>query len=209
MSATGGSLGRTTLVLATGNPDKVVELRALLGERYVVEPRPTDLAETVEDGDTLEANALKKAREVAERSGALSVADDTGLFVYALDGRPGVRTGRYAGENATYDDNVDKLLAELADRTGPEERSADFRTVIAARWTDGTELTVEGRVAGWITPERRGDGGFGYDPVFVPTEGDGRSFAEMSTGEKNALSHRARAIDALLVALAKAGDPTE
>ena len=198
----GDQAGRQpSLVLATGNPDKVVELRSLLGDRYVVESRPTDLPETVEDGETLEANALKKAREVAARAGALSVADDTGLFVAALGGRPGVRTGRYAGEHATYDENVDKLLAELADRDGPDERAAAFRTVIAARWPDGTELTVEGRVDGWITPERRGTGGFGYDPVFVPHEGDGRSFAEMTTDEKNEFSHRARAIEALLAAL--------
>ncbi len=193
---------RRSLVLATGNPDKVVELRALLGDRYDVQPRPADLPDTVEDGDTLEANALKKAREVAASTNALSVADDTGLFVAALDGRPGVRTGRFAGENATYAQNVDKLLAELAGLDGLEARAADFRTVIAARWPDGSELTVEGRVGGWIPPERRGDGGFGYDPVFVPTEGDGRSFAEMTADEKNALSHRARAIDALLQALA-------
>ena len=192
---------RPSLVLATGNPDKVVELRALLGDRYDVQPRPSDLAETVEDGETLEANALKKAREVAARTGELSIADDTGLFVAALGGRPGVRTGRYAGEEATYDENVDKLLDELAGAVGPEQRAADFRTVIAARWPDGSELTVEGRVDGWIPTERRGDGGFGYDPVFVPTEGDGRSFAEMSADEKNALSHRARAITALLHAL--------
>lgn len=204
MSAPGGASAnrRPSLVLATGNPDKVVELRSLLGDRYRVEPRPSDLPDTIEDGDTLEANALKKAREVAERVGALAVADDTGLFVAALDGRPGVRTGRFAGEDATYDENVDKLLADLADVAGPTERAADFRTVIAARWPDGTELTVEGRVDGWIPPERRGDGGFGYDPVFIPIEGDGRSFAEMSADEKNELSHRARAIDALLAALA-------
>lgn len=193
--------GRPSLVLATGNPDKVVELRELLGDRYRVEARPADLPETIEDGDSLEANALKKAREVVDRAGALAVADDTGLFVDALGGRPGVRTGRYAGENATYDENVDKLLTELADRNGPEARAADFRTVVAACWPDGTELTVEGRVAGWITTERRGDAGFGYDPVFVPVEGDGRSFAEMSAAEKHELSHRARAIDALLTAL--------
>lgn len=193
--------GRPSLVLATGNPDKVVELRALLGDRYDVQPRPADLPDTIEDGQTLEANALKKAREVAARTGKLSVADDTGLFVAALDGRPGVRTGRYAGDEATYEQNVDKLLAELSGVDGSEGRTADFRTVIAARWPDGAELTVEGRVDGWIPTERRGTAGFGYDPVFIPTEGDGRSFAEMTSDEKNALSHRARAINALLRAL--------
>ncbi len=189
------------LVLATSNPDKVVELRDLLGDRYVIEGRPAELAETIEDGETLEANALKKAREVVDHVDALAMADDTGLFVAALGGRPGVRTGRYAGEDATYDQNVDKLLVELAGESGPQGRGAEFRTVIAALWPDGRQVVVEGVVEGWITTERRGSAGFGYDPVFVPHEGDGRSFAEMSSAEKNQFSHRARAIEALLVAL--------
>ena len=194
--------GAPKLVLATSNADKVVELRELLGNRYRIEGRPAELAETVEDGETLEANALKKAREVVEHAGSLAMADDTGLFVDALGGRPGVRTGRYAGENATYDQNVDKLLTELSTEADPENRGAEFRTVIAALWPDGRQVVVEGVVGGWIAPERRGSAGFGYDPVFIPHEGDGRAFAEMSSSEKNQLSHRARAIEALLQALA-------
>ena len=187
-----------TLVLATGNPDKVVELRELIGDRFRIEPRPVDLAETIEDGATLEDNARKKAVEVVAHTGAAAVADDTGLFVDALGGAPGVRTGRFAGEQATYDDNVDKLLAELGAHATAEERRATFRTVIVAAWPDGREVVVEGTVEGWIPTERRGTAGFGYDPVFVPVEGDGRSFAEMSAAEKHALSHRGRAIAALI-----------
>lgn len=186
-----------TLVLATGNPDKVVELRELLGDRYEVEPRPADLAETVEDGETLEANSLKKAREVMDHVGKPAMADDTGLFVSALDGRPGVRTGRYAGLSATYDENVDKLLDELSGVVG-DDRKAEFRTVVAVIWPDGRQEAVEGVVEGRIVEERRGTAGFGYDPVFAPAEGDGRTFAEMTAAEKHRISHRSRAIAAIL-----------
>ncbi len=189
------------LTLATANPNKVVELQQLLGERWTLTPRPADLADTVEDRDTLEGNALKKAHEVSAHAGSLAVADDTGLFVDALDGRPGVWTARYAGPDATDEDNRTKLLAELDGLTG-DARGAHFTTVIAAVWPDGTELVVAGRVDGVIAGERRGVRGFGYDPLFVPTEGDGRSFAEMSAEEKNLISHRGRAIQALLAELA-------
>ncbi|MEM8922180.1 MAG: RdgB/HAM1 family non-canonical purine NTP pyrophosphatase [Actinomycetota bacterium] len=189
------------LTLATGNPGKVAELRRLLGDRYEIEPRPDELPDTVEDGETLVVNAVKKATEVAVHSGSLAVADDTGLFVDALGGRPGVHTARYAGPAATTEENVELLLAELGGVDG-DARSAHFATVIAAVWPDGRELTVEGRVDGRIAAERRGDAGFGYDPVFLPVEGDGRSFAQMSAEEKNAISHRGRAIAALLAALA-------
>lgn len=188
------------LTLATANPNKVVELRLLLGDEWAISGRPDDLADTVEDRDTLEGNALKKAHEVSVHAGSLAVADDTGLFVDALDGRPGVWTARFAGPDATDDDNVAKLLDQLADVEGPG-RSAHFITVIAAVWPDGTELVVEGRVDGVIADERRGDTGFGYDPVFVPVEGDGRCFAEMTRAEKNEISHRGRAIQALLAEL--------
>ncbi len=189
------------LTLATANRGKVDELIALLGHRYEIRRRPVELAETTEDGDTLEANAAKKAREVTAHCQGLALADDTGLFVAALDGRPGVRTARFAGPGASYDQNVDRLLTELAARPHPGQRSAQFRTVIVAAWPDGRELVVEGVVDGWIAPERRGDRGFGYDPVFVPREGDGRTFAEIPLEDKNRLSHRGRAITALLAAL--------
>ncbi len=194
---------RSRLVVASANPGKIAELVELLEDdrlalRYAVEPRPDGLADTIEDGETLEANALKKAREVVAHVGAVAVADDTGLFVEALDGRPGVYTGRYAGEHATYDDNVDKLLSELATVEPGPARRAEFRTVVAAVWPDGHEVVVEGSVVGLISEARRGSEGFGYDPVFIPIEGDGRTFAEMGTAAKHGFSHRARAIDALL-----------
>ncbi len=189
------------LTLATANPGKVTELVSLLGDRYEIRPRPADLAETDEDGDTLEANARKKAAEVVAHCGTLAVADDSGLFVVALGGRPGVHTARFAGPNATHDENIDRLLAELSARADPAERRAEFRTVIVAAWPDGGELIVDGRVPGTITAERRGDDGFGYDPVFAPDEADGLTFAQMSLEAKNRISHRARAIAALLAQL--------
>lgn len=186
------------LVLATANPDKVAEIVRLLGSQFEVTPRPDDLPETIEDLPTLEGNARKKATEVAMATGCPALSDDTGLFVNALDGRPGVRTARYAGENATYDENVDKLLHEL---DGAADRGAEFRTVVSVVWPDGQEISAAGSVSGLITDARRGDRGFGYDPVFAPIEADGRTFAEMSLDEKGELSHRARALAALLALL--------
>ena len=190
---------RPTLVVASANPDKVAELVELLGDRYDVRPRPTDAPETFEDQDSLEGNAVKKAIEIAEFTGFSALADDTGLFVEALDGRPGVYSARYAGENASYDDNVDKLLSELADAEAIEraERRAEFRTAVALINPDGTGAVGEGSIAGVIVGERRGASGFGYDPIFEPDEGEGRTFAEMSPEEKVELSHRARALHAL------------
>ncbi|MGI9598943.1 MAG: RdgB/HAM1 family non-canonical purine NTP pyrophosphatase [Acidimicrobiales bacterium] len=182
------------VVVASSNPDKIAELVELLGDRYAVEPRPPDLAETIEDGDTLEANAEKKAVEVRDHTGTTALADDTGLFVDALNGRPGVRTGRYAGEQATSADNVAKLLAELA---GVEDRRAEFRTVIAVAMAGGEVHLATGVVAGRIAGEVGGADGFGYDPVFIPDEDDGRTFAEMAPDEKHRISHRARALGAM------------
>ena len=190
--------GRADLVLASTNPGKVAELADLLGDRYRVLPRPADLADTDEDGETLEANANKKAAEVAAHTGTDALADDTGLFVEALDGRPGVRTARYAGPAASDADNRARLLDELAGRVGSGERRAEFRTVVALVRADGSSAMAEGRVAGSIAEAPRGDRGFGYDPLFVPAEGDGRTFAEMSLDEKQRLSHRARALTALI-----------
>jgi len=132
-------------------------------------------------------------------TGLMSVADDTGLEVAALGGRPGVWSARYAGHGASYAQNVDKLLAEMAAYPDPEQRKARFRTVIAVAGEAG-EWTVEGECAGDILRERRGDGGFGYDPVFRP-EGVDRSFAEMTIEEKNEMSHRGRALKAFVAAL--------
>jgi XTP/dITP diphosphohydrolase len=156
-------------------------------------PVAPDVAET---GLTLEENARIKARALADTFGLPAVADDTGLEVDALNGAPGVYSARYAGEHATYADNVAKLLREL-EGVYPTLRTARFATVAIARGPDGDEVVARGEVEGLIAAAPRGDGGFGYDPVFVPIEGDGRSFAEMTPGEKHAVSHRGRAFRAL------------
>jgi len=199
-------VGSAELWLATGNPNKVAELAAMLSGRYVVQPRPEGLTDTIEDGETLEANALKKAREVAAATNGLAVADDTGLFVDALDGRPGVYSARYAeaagmGEEGDAEANMKLLLSELDGLDGPDARQARFVTVIAVVGPGREDLTVTGTVEGWITPDRRGGEGFGYDPIFVPDEGNGSSFAEMGLEAKNKISHRARAVAALLEVL--------
>jgi XTP/dITP diphosphohydrolase len=184
------------VVLASANPDKTREIRAILGDTIVLEPRPAGLPDVVEDGDTLLDNARLKAVALCVATGLAALADDTGLEVDALGGAPGVRAARYAGEYATYDDNVAKLLHSL-DGVPDAERTARFRTVVLLRFPDGQELVGEGVVEGVIAHHGRGDGGFGYDPVFVPLEGDGRSFAEMDADEKHSISHRGRALRAL------------
>ena len=184
------------LVLASANPDKAVEIAAILGAGVNLRPRPPDLPDVVEDGDTLVANARLKAIAVCEAAGEAAVADDTGLEVDALGGAPGVHTARFAGEGATSADNVAKVLAEL---TGVPEgaRGARFRTVALVRFPDGSEVVADGVVEGTISTEARGERGFGYDPVFIPADGDGRTFAEMTAEEKHAISHRGRAFRAL------------
>ena len=137
------------------------------------------MPEVVEDGLTLEDNARLKAVALCEATGLPAVADDTGLEVDALGGAPGVWSARYAGEDATYDDNVQKLLRELRD-VPAEQRTARFSTVALVRWPDGREVAAIGKVEGDIVKEARGSEGFGYDPVFRPAEGDGRTFAEMT-----------------------------
>ncbi len=144
--------------------------------------------------DSLAANASHKARSVARHTGIAALADDTGLEVAALDGAPGVFTARFAGEGATYDDNIAKLLAELE---GVPERAARFRTVVALVYPDGTEVTAEGVLEGRIGSHRRGSYGFGYDPVFEVEECGFRTLAEIPEEEKNRLSHRARALHEL------------
>jgi XTP/dITP diphosphohydrolase len=200
------------VVLASANLDKVAEifsiLAPVLGPELVLESRPESVPPVDEDGETLEDNARKKAVAVATATGAIAVADDTGLEVEALGGAPGVLSSRYAGEDATYVDNVLKLLDALAEVPEPEERIARFRTVALARFPDGNEIVTEGTVDGTISLGPRGSRGFGYDPVFVPDEGDGRTFAEMTAEEKNALSHRGRAFRALAEALGEALRPS-
>jgi XTP/dITP diphosphohydrolase len=193
------------LVVASANPDKVAEIAEILASIGVdVGPRPAGLGDVVEDGTTLEDNARLKAVAVSEAAGAPAVADDTGLEVEALAGEPGVRSARYAGEHATYGDNVRTLLEALA-AVGADDasaRRARFRTVALVRFPDGREVRAVGEVSGTIATEPRGNGGFGYDPVFVPDESDGRTFAEMGPTEKHRLSHRGRAFRALAKALA-------
>jgi XTP/dITP diphosphohydrolase len=192
------------LVCGSANPDKVAEIALVLEGLVELEPRPADLGDVVEDAPDLEGNARLKAVAVCQAAGAAAVSDDTGLEVDALDGAPGVISARYAGEDATYQDNVDKLLAELerVGATEPAQRTARFRTAVMVAWPDGEELMVEGVVEGWIALEPSGEGGFGYDPVFVPSERDGRTFAEMGD-EKHEISHRGRAFRALAAALAE------
>ena len=208
------------LVLASGNVDKSREICEVLAEVWGVpiaawavdvdgtqcfvltEPGPFDgpqldhAPDVEETGTTLESNARIKALGWANALGMPAIADDTGLFVDALDGAPGVYSARYAGEDVTYADNVNKLLHDM--RSVPAaRRSARFQTVAMAVWPDGREVAATGAVEGAIIDAARGANGFGYDPVFVPAEGDGRTFAEMSAGEKHALSHRGRAFRAL------------
>ena len=185
------------LVLATANPDKAREIADALSGFELV-PRPTEVPDVDESAGTLGGNARLKAQALCAATGEAAVADDTGLEVEALDGRPGVHSSRFAGPHATYADNVAKLLADLE---GVENRRARFRTVALVCFPDGREVAAEGTVDGMITTEARGDEGFGYDPVFVPDEGDGRTFAEMTLSEKQAVSHRGRAFRALAEAL--------
>ena len=214
------------LVLATQNPDKAREITEIFvtvagvplaaysieGVAFLLDiperiadsvamlrslAEPPDVTET---GSTLEQNARIKAEALAGALQLPAVADDTGLEVDALDGAPGVHSARYAGDVATYADNVVKLLRALHDVPGAS-RTARFATVAIARWPDGREVSRRGEVEGAITDAARGLDGFGYDPVFVPSEGDGRTFAEMTPEEKHAVSHRGRAFRALASAM--------
>ena len=193
------------LVLASANRDKAAEIRSILVASLPdldLVSRPDSVPDVEENGATLVDNARLKAAAIAAATGEAAVADDTGLLVDALDGAPGVWSARFAGEGATYADNVAKLLAELAG-IAPELRTARFETVALVRWPDGREVSATGAVRGVIAAEPRGEGGFGYDPVFVPVEGDGRTFAELTSDEKHALSHRGRAFRALAAVLAE------
>lgn len=196
----GGVVPLPKLVVASANPDKVAEIALVLDGLVDLEPRPDSVGDVVEDGDTLEANARLKAVAICEATGRPAVADDTGLEVDALGGAPGVRSARYAADEGTGDEadaaaNVARLLRELHG-VADGRRTARFRTVALVRWPDGREAIATGTVEGRIATGPSGDGGFGYDPVFVPVEGDGRTFAEMGD-EKHAISHRGRAFRAL------------
>jgi XTP/dITP diphosphohydrolase len=184
------------LVLATANPHKAEEIADVLGDRFELVPRPASVGEVDETGVTLVENARLKAVALCSATGQPAVADDTGLEVDALDGAPGVYSSRYAGPEATYAENCQKLLAALSG-VPDDRRRARFVTVALVRWPDGREVMAEGEMAGVISSQARGENGFGYDPVFVPDGGDGRTYAEMSTEEKDKISHRGRAFRAL------------
>ncbi len=195
------ALGRERVVLASANPKKVAELREILGDRFDLVARPAEVPEVIEDAPTFVGNARLKAAALVAATGLAALADDSGIEVDALDGRPGVRSARFAGEDATDDDNVDLLLAELADRPDPADRTARFRCVIVLQRPDGTEVVADGTAEGRVAPARRGDAGFGYDPVFVPDDGDGGTYAELDAATKHAISHRGRALAALVAHL--------
>mgnify|MGYP006424792017 CR=1 FL=1 len=194
------------LILATRNKDKIVEIEQLLEDfdlSITTASEFADLPETVEDQDTLRGNAIKKAKEVLIHTGIPSLADDTGLEVDALDGRPGVFSARYAGEEASYSNNVTKLLDELKD-IDSEQRTARFRTVAALALEKKVYL-FDGVCNGFITEKPSGTGGFGYDPVFKP-EGHEQTFAELDAAAKNTISHRGRALNKLKAFLAYHAD---
>ena len=181
------------LIFATHNRHKVSEVQAMLPAGIHVRSL-SDLGcdeDIPETADTLQGNALQKAQFVHERYNCNCFADDTGLEIDALDGRPGVYSARYAGEGCSFDDNVRKVLAEL-ENVPLAQRTARFRTVVALI-LDGRTYFFEGKVEGFMTLERHGVEGFGYDPIFLP-EGYGQTFAEMDASEKNRISHRGRAM---------------
>ncbi|MBN2565409.1 MAG: RdgB/HAM1 family non-canonical purine NTP pyrophosphatase [Candidatus Eisenbacteria bacterium] len=200
-----------SIVLATRNRHKIAELTSMLSDlpvQILSLDRFPDMPAVVEDGETLEENAIKKAVAVASVAGIPSLADDTGLEVAVLKGAPGVRSARYAGADGNTAANNRRLLDEL-DAVPVGDRRASFRCVIALARTDGTVSTVEGVTTGVILTTPRGHGGFGYDPLFLP-DGHDRTYAEMSSSEKNAVSHRGKAIKAargLVLALLEQGSP--
>ncbi|MBI5404233.1 MAG: RdgB/HAM1 family non-canonical purine NTP pyrophosphatase [Ignavibacteriae bacterium] len=182
------------ILIATNNKHKVNEIREILGSGRFELVTLSDLnisEEVEEDKDTLEGNALKKAEEMYRIAKVPAIADDTGLFVDALDGEPGVYSSRYAGENATYDDNCVKLLNSMKD-IPEEKRTAYFKTVVCFYESEGRYKFFEGICTGRIDIKKRGEKGFGYDPLFIP-DGFNKTYAEMSEEEKNSTSHRGKA----------------
>ena len=186
--------GMRELVCATANPGKVAEIAGLLPEGWTLLPRPASVGDIVEDSGSLVGNARLKARAILSSTGIAAVADDTGLEVVALGGAPGVDTAMFAGPGCTDADNRRKMLVEL---TGITDRRARFVTVVLVAWPDGSETIVGGVCEGSIATAGIGERGFGFDPLFVPDDGDGRTFAQMTAEEKNAISHRGRAFRAL------------
>jgi XTP/dITP diphosphohydrolase len=179
----------TRLLLSTGNAHKVAEIQQVLGPAYEVEGRDTGVDET---GTSFEENALIKARALRDASGELAVADDSGIEIDHLDGAPGISSARWTTEG----DWIPRVLREL-EGVPPDGRGCRYVCAAAAAWPDGREVVARGEVVGVIVDAPRGDGGFGYDPIVAPVEGDGRTFAEMSPAEKHAISHRARSFTQL------------
>lgn len=182
------------LVCASANPKKVEELLRMLPSWVQMLPRPSGIPHVEETAPTLEGNATIKAVEIAHAAGEWALADDTGLLVDALDGEPGVRSARFAGDDAIDAANRELLLMRLS---GIANRRAHFKTVLAVVHPSGEMHFVSGECAGTIAQEERGSNGFGYDSLFIPDDGDGRTFAEMSASEKDAMSHRGKALQEL------------
>lgn len=187
-------MGNRKLVVSTGNKHKILEIREILEGLNIEVLSKNDIGfegfDIVEDGETLEDNSIKKAKALSDKTDYIVIADDTGLFVNALNGEPGVYSSRYAGQEGNDKKNCEKLINNLE---GIEDRSAYFKTVIALITEDKKILIAEGICKGMIIEEARGDKGFGYDPIFVP-EGFDKTFAELGHDVKNKISHRALAL---------------
>ena len=193
------------LIIASNNKHKIGEIKNILGAKFdsilsLSEAGVTH--ETIEDGTTFMENAIKKAREIAELTGCTALADDSGICAHALDNAPGIYSARFAGGHGDDEANNDLLLEKLADKS---DRTAHYTCAIALVDADGNVTTAEGYLYGTIIDTRRGNGGFGYDPLFVP-EGESRTVAEMTDDEKNAISHRGRALCALCAKLESKGE---
>ncbi|OGS45933.1 MAG: non-canonical purine NTP pyrophosphatase, RdgB/HAM1 family [Elusimicrobia bacterium RIFOXYD2_FULL_34_15] len=184
------SLKKNKIVLATKNKDKIKEINKILGNCFEILTLK-NFPEIIEDGKTLEENAIKKAKEIFEIAKITSIADDSGLEVDFLNGEPGVYSARFAGEGCRYEDNNKKLL-KLLKNVPYKKRKAKFTTVVAIAFEDGSIKTTEGSVYGYITNEPKGTNGFGYDPVFYYPKLK-KTFAQLTTKEKNKISHRAKA----------------
>ena len=185
------------LIIASNNAHKIKEIKAILGEKFdeIVSQREAGiLHETVEDGTTFMENASKKAREIAEISGFPALADDSGICAHALGGAPGIYSARFAGEHGNDEANNALLLKSLADKS---DKTAHYTCAMVIAYPDGSLVNAEGYMYGSITEHRRGTGGFGYDPLFIP-DGETRTVAEMADDEKNLISHRANALKLLL-----------
>ena len=193
---------KTKLLIASGNKDKIKEIKELLSDlplQLLTKDDFSDFPDVIEDKDTIEGNAKKKATEIAKKYNLLSLADDTGFFVKALNGKPGVYAARYAGEHCSYQDNRNKILKEMK---GINEREAYFETVAVLADREKIIAVTSGRVYGEISREEKGIKGFGYDSIFI-VKNVGKTYAEMSEKEKNKISHRALALQKMKIELIK------